>query len=221
MGVEFGDGGGGVFEGPAEGVGNFAGDLLVEFERRQGWLWIGEPGSSSGGGRLSARAFAVFGVDFGEGFHGGNYTTGCGILSVTPQPEGLYKNELSPVRCVEAFDSAWHVAHFLFGLSCSSSSTTYPASVPSEKVTMTPSSLSRSTFKIRTELSMREDNDIQSDVSVQFWTLALRVSEARPRAPGGSGHWMREVFSFSRIVTTASEVISRLLQTRQLAMCSI
>jgi len=35
----------------------------------------------------------------------------------------------------------------------------------------------------------------------------------------GSGHWSRDVFSFSRITTTASEVMSRLLQTRHCAMC--
>ena len=36
----------------------------------------------------------------------------------------------------------------------------------------------------------------------------------------GAGHWIWDVFSFSRIVTTASEVIRRLLQRRQCAMCS-
>jgi hypothetical protein len=82
--VEFGDCGGCVLERPPEDVGNFAGDLLVEFEGRRGWLRIGEPcGGCGGGGSVSARAFAVSGVYFGKAFHSRKYATGCGSLDVT------------------------------------------------------------------------------------------------------------------------------------------
>jgi hypothetical protein len=84
--VEFGDCGGGVFKRPAQGIGDFARYLLVEFEGRRGWLRIGEPGGGCGGWCISSRAFVVCGVYCGEGFHGGKYTTGWGALDVTPQP---------------------------------------------------------------------------------------------------------------------------------------
>jgi hypothetical protein len=83
--VEFGNCGGGVFKRPAQGIGDFAGDMLVEFERRRGWLGIGEPCGGCGGGHVLSCAFVVCGVYFGEGFHGGKYTTGCGDADVIPQ----------------------------------------------------------------------------------------------------------------------------------------
>jgi hypothetical protein len=72
--------------------------LLFEVEdvthvRRQdggaGLVGIGEPGGGFGRGRLSSRASAVFKVYFGERFHGGKYTTGCGVVDVTPQPVAI------------------------------------------------------------------------------------------------------------------------------------
>jgi hypothetical protein len=60
--VEFGDCGGGVFEGPAECVGDFAGDLLVEFEGRRGRLRIGEPGEGGCSGGFGFGGGAIGGV---------------------------------------------------------------------------------------------------------------------------------------------------------------
>ena len=100
---------------------------------------------------------------------------------VIPQP--VPKRIYLDFCCIEAFDGTWERAHFLFGLSPRSSSTTYPAVVPSEKVTKTPSSLSFSTAKIRTKSGMREDSCISFGVSVQFWTFSNRglVNSGRVR----------------------------------------
>jgi hypothetical protein len=75
----------GLREGPADGLGDFAGDLLVEFEGRRGRLRIGEPCGGGGSWCVGSCVFAVCGVYIGEGFHGGKYTIGCGVGDVTPQ----------------------------------------------------------------------------------------------------------------------------------------
>jgi hypothetical protein len=84
--MEFGDCGGGVFKRPAQGIGDFAGNMLVEFEGRRGWLRIGEPSEGGGGWGFSFGGGAVGGVYFGEGVHAGKYTTGCGVAAVMLQP---------------------------------------------------------------------------------------------------------------------------------------
>lgn len=63
--VQCGDGLLGAVEGPADGLGDCAGDTLVELFGRRGRLGIGEPSKGFGGGGVLACAGALGGVGLG------------------------------------------------------------------------------------------------------------------------------------------------------------
>lgn len=71
--MEFGEGLLHFFERPADGLGEFAGDLLVDGFGRWGWLGIFEPGEGFGGGGVLAGFGAFGGVGVGERVHCAEY----------------------------------------------------------------------------------------------------------------------------------------------------
>ena len=69
----------------------------------RGLVRIGEPGGGLGSWCVSSGVFAVGGVCVGEGFHGPEYTTGCGGVDVIPQPVGILAKRIYLGLCNEAF----------------------------------------------------------------------------------------------------------------------